>query len=147
MKCFSTVALVMVLLLVGCASSSHRLIAPARPPINPQEVRIYNSPPRYYQEIAIVDATSGGTLFHGTPRGESEALQRLQSEAAKLGANGVLLTIVGDRSSGAIGVGVGGGDVSFGRRSATGVSGGLSGGAPIVQSGAEGIAIYVPNQR
>jgi hypothetical protein len=146
MKFLSTLGLLTVLLLTGCASSSHRLIAPARPAIHPEAVRIYSSPPRRYQEIAIVDATSAGALFHGSPQGEAEALQRLKEEAAKLGANGVLLILIGDRSSGAIGVGVGGSDVSFGRRSATAVSGGVSGGAPIVQSGAQGIAIYVPDQ-
>ena len=45
-------------------------------------------------------------------QGEAEALQRLKEEAAKVGANGVLLTLVGDRSRGALGVGVGGGGIS-----------------------------------
>ena len=146
MKGVSTVGLMAALLVAGCASSSHRLIAPARPPINPEEVRIYTSPPRHYQEIAVVEATSGGTLFHGSARGEAEALQSLKEEAAKIGANGVLLTLVEDRASGSIGVGVGSGGVSFGRRSVTAVSGGVSGGAPIVHNAAQGLAIYVPSQ-
>ncbi len=129
--------------LTSCATSSSQLLAPARPPINPAEVRVYHAPPRHYQQIAVLDATSGVRLFHGTPEGEAEAIERLRIEAAKLGANGVLLTLVGDRPSGVIGVGVGGGDVSFHHHSGTEVSGAAAGSAPIVQNGAAGIAIYV----
>ena len=133
-------------LLAGCASSSSRLIAPARPAINPAEVRIYRTPPRHYQEIAVLDAASAARLFHGTLQGENEALERLKEEAAKVGANGVLLTLVGDRSRGAIGVGVGGGNASFSGHSGTVVSGAASGAAPIVQNSAQGIAIHVFGQ-
>ena len=102
-------------LLAGCAGSSSRLLAPARPAIDPAAVRIYRTPPQHYQEIAVLDATSGAKFFHGSPQGEAEALQRLKEEAAKVGANGVLLTLVGDRSRGVLGVGVGGGGISSGR--------------------------------
>lgn len=71
----------------------------------------------------------------------------MKEEAAKVGANGVLLTLVADRPSGSIGIGVGGGGISGGRGSATVISGGASGAAPLVSSSAEGIAIYVPDQR
>ena len=131
-------------LLAGCASSSSRLLAPVHPAINPAEVCIYQAPPRHYQEIAVLDATSGARLFHGTLQGENEALQRLKEEAAKVGANGVLLTLVGDRSRGAIGVG--GGSASYQRQSGAVVSGAASGAAPIVQNSAQGIAIYVSGQ-
>ena len=94
----------------------------------------------------MLDATSGARLFHGTLQGESEAIQRLKEEAAKVGANGVLLTLVGDRSRGALGVGVGGGSASYQRQSGAVVSGAASGAAPIVQNGARGIAIYVSGQ-
>ena len=134
-------------LLAGCASSSSRLVAPARPAINPAEVRIYQSPPPRYQEIAILDATSGPRFFHGSPQGEADAIRRLQEEAAKVGANGVLLTLVGDRSSGTLGVGVGGGGISAGRHSAVAGEGSVGGAAPIVQNAAQGVAIYVFDQR
>jgi hypothetical protein len=133
-------------LLAGCAGSSSRLIAPARPAISPGEVRIYRTPPRHYQEIAVLDATSAARLFHGTLQGENEALERLKEEAAKVGANGVLLTLVGDRSRGAIGVGVGGGSASYRRQSGAVVAGAASGAAPIVQNSAQGIAIHVSGQ-
>ena len=132
-----------ILLLAGCAGSSTRLLAPARPAIDPAAVRIYRTPPQHYQEIAALDATSGATFFRGSPQGEAEALQRLKEEAAKVGANGVLLTLVGDRSRGVLGVGVSGGGISSGHRNFVAGEGSVSGGVPIVQNSAQGIAIYV----
>jgi hypothetical protein len=131
----------------GCASSSARLVAPARRAIDPAEVRVCWTPPRHYQEIAVLDATSGAKFFHGSAQGEAEALQRLKEEAAKVGANGVLLTLVGDRSRGTLGVGVSGGGISSGRGNFVAGGGPVSGGAPIVQNAAQGIAIYVFDQR
>jgi uncharacterized membrane protein YgcG len=147
MKRNSVFGLLAAGLLAACASSSSRLVAPARPAIDPAEVRIYRTPPRHYQEIAVLDATSGAKFYHGTPQGEAEALQRLKEEAAKVGANGVLVTLLGDRSSGTLGVGVAGGGVSSGRGNFVAGGGSVSGGAPIVQNAAQGIAIYVSDQR
>lgn len=143
MKWIPASELLIACFLAGCASSSSRLVAPARPGIDPVEVQIYRTPPRHYEEIALLDATSGARFFHGTPQGEAEALHRLREEAAKVGANGVLLTLVGDRSRGALGVGVGGGGISTGHRNFVAGGGSVSGGAPIVQNAAQGIAIYV----
>lgn len=133
-----------VFLSVGCASSSSRLIGPARPPISPDQVRIYQAPPARYEQIATLDASSAARFFHGSQGTDAEAIQRLKEEAAKVGANGVLLTLVGDEPSGSFGIGVGGGGLTS-RHSAVG--GEASGAAPIVKTGAHGIAIWVYNQR
>ena len=143
MRRISALALLTAYLLAGCASSSSRLVAPARPAINAAGVQIYRTPPGRYQEIAVLDATSGTKFFHGSPQGEAEAIERLKQEAAKVGANGVLLTLLSDRSRGALGVGVEGGGVSSSRRSFVAGEGSVSGGVPIVQNSAQGIAIYV----
>ncbi len=147
MKWSSAVALLVGCLLVGCASSSSRLVAPARPALNPADVRVYRTAPRHYQEIAVVDASSGAHFFHGSPEGEADAIQALRVEAAKVGANGVIITLLGDRSQGSLGVGVGGGGISGGRRSVVAGGGSVSGGAPLVSNAAQGIAIYVTDQR
>jgi hypothetical protein len=47
----------MALLLGGCASS-HVMIGEARPPISPDQVKLYLHPPEKYEEIAIIDASS-----------------------------------------------------------------------------------------
>ena len=138
--------LLAISLLAGCASSSSRLVGPARPAISPAEVRVYRTPPLHYQEIALLDATSGPHFYHGNPQGEADAIARLQVEADKVGANGVLLTSLGDRSNGTLGVGVSGGGFSGGG-SYVGGEGAVGGGAPIVSNGAQGIAIYVPGGR
>lgn len=148
MRYVSIFSLLTASLLLGCASTSSRLIGQARPPINPAEVRIYQAPPPKYEQIAVLDATSGTSFFHGSEQGEAAAIEKLKMQAAKVGANGVLLTLVGDRPNGAIGLGFGGGGISGGRRGgATAVSGEASGGFPLVSNGARGIAIYVFNQR
>ena len=146
MKCMSALALFTAYLLAGCASSSSQLVGPARPAIDAAGVQIYRTPPARYQEIAVLDATSGASFFHGSPQGEAEAIERLKQEAAKVGANGVLLTLLSDRSHGVLGVGVGGAGVSSGRRSFVAGEGSVSGGVPIVQNSAQGIAIYVFDQ-
>ncbi len=132
-----------LLLLAGCASNSSRLIGSVRPPINPEQVRVYKSPPPHYEEIATLDASSAVRFFHGSSQTNEEAIQRLKEEAARVGANGVLLTLVGDEPSGSIGIGVGGGGYASSRSA---VSGGASGAAPLVKTGAHGLAIYVPGQ-
>ena len=136
MKSLSLFVLLAALSLAGCASSSTRLLAPARPAVSPAEVRIYRTPPLHYQEIAFLDASSGARLFHGSPEGEAEAIARLQVEAAKVGANGVLITLLGDRANGSLGVGVGGGGISGGRRSVVAGGGAVSGSAPLVSNAA-----------
>ncbi len=147
MKSLPVLVLCAVCFLAGCASSSSRLVGQARPPLNPADVRVYRTAPPRYQEIAVLDATSGARFFHGTPQGEAEAIARLKVEAARVGANGVLLTSLGDRSNGTLGVGVGGGEFSSGRHSVIATGGEVGGAAPLVSNGAEGIAIYVPEQR
>ncbi len=147
MKYIPILALLVVSFLAGCASSSTRLLAPARPALSPADVRVYRTAPPRYQEIALLDATSGARFFRGSPQGEAEAIARLQAEAARVGANGVLITSLGDRASGMLGVGVGGGGISGGRRSVVAGGGSVSGAAPIVSNAAQGIAIYVPGQR
>jgi len=67
-------------------------------------------------------------------------MARLKNEAAKLGANGVLLQTVQDQQSGSIGLG--GGSSSYGGNSATGV--GVGGSFGITNKAVSGIAIYVP---
>ena len=109
-------------------------------------MRIYRTPPQHYQEIAALDAPSGAKFLRGTQQGEAEAVQRLKEEASKVGANGVLLTLVGDRSRGVLGVGVSGGGISSGHRNFVAGEGSVSGGVPIVQNSAQGIAIYVFHQ-
>lgn len=125
---------VILAMLAGCASVHHVMLGPARPAISPDEVKVYQVPPRRYEEIARLDSTSGAGF--GTQGQTNAAINRLAREAAKLGANGVLLLGV-DSTRSPLDVGVGAG--SFGRHSGASVGVGL----PTTQRRAAGIAIHV----
>ena len=136
--CFSVAGLLVCL--VGCSTSSHVMIGKARPAISPDSVRIYLQPPPQYEEVASLDATSQGSFAITSQQNMDKAVARLKEEAAKLGANGVLLQGVQDTQTGSIGTGVG--SSSYGPGSATGV--GVGGSFAISNKAVHGIAIYVP---
>ncbi len=135
------------LVLNGCASSSSTIVGQVRAPIDPGDVEIYKSPPRHYEEIALLNASSAGGLWHASEAGTDEAIYRMKEEAAKLGANGVLLTSIVDRPGGSLGIGIGGFGVSGGRSHVTAGGGGVSVAGPIMHKGVQGVAIYVPGRR
>ena len=133
-------AAVVAMLLLGCATSSHVMIGTARPPISPESVRVYVQPPEKYDEIAAIDATSQGSFAITSQQNMDKAIARMKEQAAKLGANGILLQGVQDQQSGSIGTGVG--SSSYGPSSSTGV--GVGGSFGIYNKVAHGIAIFVP---
>jgi hypothetical protein len=134
-------------LFAGCASSSYTIVGQVRAPIDPGDVEIYTAPPRHYEEIAFLDASSVGSFGRASVESENEAIYRMKEDAAKLGANGVLLTGISDRYGGSLGVGIGGFGVGGGRRHITAGGGSVAFGGPIVHRGVEGVAIYVPGRR
>ena len=136
--CFSLAGALVCL--VGCSTSSHVMIGKARPAISPESVRIYLQPPPQYEEVASLDATSQGSFAITSQQNMDKAMQRMKNEAAKLGANGILLQGVADTQSGSIGAG--GGGTSYGNRSATGV--GVGGAFALTSKVTQGLAIYVP---
>jgi hypothetical protein len=130
---------VFCLALGGCVTS-HVIVGTVRPAISPSQVQLYLHPPRgKYEEIAILD-TSSKHSFSFTAQGKTDAvIDRLKAEAAKLGANGILLNNVGDQAVGSVGTGVvtgvGGGHASVGV--------GISSSGTVFQKNGNGIAIYV----
>ena len=134
-------AIACAVLLAGCSSSSHVLTGTARPPISPDSVKIYNqAPAEHYEQIATVTASSQGSLAIGSQQNMDKAIERLKQEAAKLGANGVVLQSVQDQHSGSIGIGVGGS--SYGGSSSTGAAAG--GSSATTSKVVTGVAIYLP---
>lgn len=120
--------------LAACASTHKVMLGAARPAIDPSRVQVYQAPPKQYTEIARIDASSAAGF--GTQGQTDAAIDRLVREAAKLGANGVLLLGV-DTVGSPVSLGVGGG--SYGRHG--GVS--IGTGVPTSQRRAAGIAIHV----
>jgi len=110
-------ALIVVLLsgLAGCTivDSATVMVGPQRAAIDASQVKIYRTPPAKYEEIALITAKAGHD-FKDDQSLMNSAIQRLKEDAAKLGANGVLLQDVNSRTRGfaATGGGDGYNDVS-----------------------------------
>ncbi len=87
--------------------ASHVLVGKARAPILQDQVQLYLEPPAgEYQEIAIVDASSSYS-FALSGEGKAElVISRLKAEAAKVGANGILLQEIADEPLASIGTAV-----------------------------------------
>lgn len=88
--------LLLILLLVGCASGSALVTGEPRDPIDPSLVKIYRTAPTdKFERIGIVKSEAVEMLS------EQEAVDRavneLKKQAAKIGANGVILLGVGER--------------------------------------------------
>ena len=124
-----------VLLLAGCASSSHVMLGQARPPIDPSQVQIFETAPPGSIHIAQLQVTSG-TGF-GTQGQTDATIARMKRDAAAMGANGIVVMGVGNTAS-PVSVGVGG------ARHSGNVGIGGSVGIPTTQRQAAGVAIYVP---
>jgi hypothetical protein len=138
-RIFTFAAPLILAALSGCATS-HVMVGQARPPISPDQVQIYLHPPaNKYVEIALLDTSSKGA-FAITAQGKTNVvMDRLKAEAAKLGANGILLEGVGDQAAGSVGTGyaTASGHSAFGFGSA----------ATVYHKKGDGLAIYVePDQ-
>lgn len=133
-------AALLLLMIVACASSSHVIVGAARPPIPPDQVKVYSTPPPAFEEIAILSASSDSMFTVGGQRSLDKVVERLKEQAAKLGANGVILEGLADSQTGSIGAG--GGSDSYSRNSSVGV--GAGGSLGIFKKTGKGRAIYVP---
>src|ERR1041384_980033 len=132
-------ALICTLILVGCASSSHVLVGNARPPISPDQVKVYLKPPAKFEEIALLDASSRSSWTFTDQAKMNKAVERLKKEAAKLGANGVLLRGAGDQYGGSVSTGSG---IVTGHGNIT-TGFGIGSSSPEMDKAASGVAIFV----
>ncbi len=123
----------------ACASDSVVVTGSARPPISPAEVRIYSRPPAVFQEIAILNASKNSAFTTGGQKTVDKVIAGLKEQAAKLGANGVILEGFSDQQTGAVGSGVG--SDSYSRNSSVGV--GVGGSLGLYKKTGHGIAIFV----
>jgi len=129
-------ATALLLSLAACAGTSKVMLSEARPPVDPATVRVYTAVPPGSIQIAQLDAKSA--VGFGTQGQTDAVVQRLKNEAAKLGANGIVLIGVGTGARSPGGVSVGGG--SYGGHA----GGGIGIGIPTQQKQGAGVAIYVP---
>ena len=95
-------ALLAVAVIAGCAEGSALVVGETRPAIeNPESIRILTEMPEGAEQIAFVNASSGDGW---TQQGDLNlAMAELKKQAAKVGANAVVLT-GRDTSSQVVGV-------------------------------------------
>lgn len=134
-------ATVLALSLAACATS-HVLTGRARAPIDPSQVRVYfTPPPGGYEEIARLQ-TSSGAFTYGEQNKMDSVIGKLRTEAARLGANGVLVQGT-ENGYGGGGVSIGAGGGRFGGSSFR--SGGVGVDISPRQKHAYALAVYVAN--
>lgn len=88
------------MILAGCTIVDGGAIVTGitRNPISVNKVRIYRVAPKNYEEIAMVSASAGHD-FKSNSALVNSTIMRLKEEAAKLGANGVLLSQINERDA------------------------------------------------
>lgn len=141
MKVFTkhiAIFLIAAVVVSGCTLTrgSHLIIGSTRPPTNPADVRIYTTLPAHYDKIAIVSADSRND-FASQQNLSDHAIERLKEEAAKVGANGILLNGFGNYQIGSHGVVIVPNSNGYG-------STGIATMNASTGKRAKGIAIYVP---
>jgi hypothetical protein len=100
-------SLVSGLALAGCANSTQRLTGTPRSPIPAEQVRVYTQAPPRFQEIADFAASRKSVSAAGGERAIARMIESMRSQAAQLGANGLLLENFSDASSLGLDTGVG----------------------------------------
>jgi len=137
-------AMMMVAGLAGCAivDGSSLVTGTPRASISPAMVKIYRVAPEKYEEIALVYASAGHD-FQSDSTLLATAVEKLKNEAAKLGANGIILGGVNQRDTPQTVTG-------FGTTTAYGAGGSVSGFGTVVgvnrgdaYTRVEGIAVFV----
>jgi uncharacterized protein YbjQ (UPF0145 family) len=126
--------------LAACASDSIVVTGTARPPISPADVKLYSRPPPAFEEVAILNASKSSAFTTGGQKTVDKVIAGLKEQAAKLGANGIILEGFSDSQTGSVGSGVGSSSVSS--NSAVGV--GVGGSLGIYKKTGHGVAIFVP---
>lgn len=88
---------VFVLLSCSTAKGTTLITGQTRPAITPTEVKLYLEPPTKYETIALIEASCD--VDTTAQKAQDMVIDELKKQAAKLGANGVLITNVGNSSN------------------------------------------------
>lgn len=133
----------LVLTASDCASSRLVLTGTTRAPTALGEVRVYTQAPQRFEEIAVLDASKNSISTAGGERAIARMIESMRSQAARLGANGLLLEDFSDSSPVAVGTGVGSQTYTHNAS----ISIGLGGALGVVRKTAKARAIFVPAVR
>ena len=100
-------AIALLPILAGCATSSRTLTGSPRAPLSPTDVRVYTQAPQSFEEIAVLGASRRSVTTAGGLRAVEKMIETMKSQAAEVGANGLLLEELADSNAVALGTGVG----------------------------------------
>jgi len=128
------------MLLAGCAGASHVVTGTPRPATVPSLVTVYSPTPPVFQEIAVIRAHRKTIFNSGGQRSADAVVERLKVEAAKLGANGLLVDGVDQAET--LSLGGGAGTDSYSAHGIISLSLGTVVG--VFKTAGQGRAIYVP---
>ena len=88
------------ILFISCATGTALVTGIQREATNPESVVVYTEPPAKYEVIGIVTASSDAGW---TEQGDlNYAMAELKKQAAKIGANDVILENIGTSNSGGV---------------------------------------------
>ena len=100
-------AIALLSMLAACATSSRTLTGSPRAPLSPTDVRVYTQVPQRFEEIAVLGASRKSVTTAGGLRAVEKMIDTMKSQAAEVGANGLLLEELSDSNAVALGTGVG----------------------------------------
>ena len=96
------ITLLIASLLLGGCMTSHVMLGEPREPVSPDQVKIYSSAPAEFEEIAMIQSSSKAS-WAITEQGKlNTTIERMKQQAAKLGANGLLITGLGNGTAGGV---------------------------------------------
>ena len=87
--------LVVLVLLIGCSTSSHKVTGTLRKQVPADAVKVYYTLPPRAQVIGTVAADSFGGV--DLQQATADAVTKLQTQAGRLGANGIFINGSQDR--------------------------------------------------
>jgi hypothetical protein len=135
-----SLAVLLTCTLSACATSSAVLTGAPRSPLMASAVRVYTQAPQRFEEIAVLSASRKSVSSAGGERAIAKMIETMRTQAAQLGANGLLLEDFSDSDPIAIGTGVG--SQTYTHNASIDV--GLGGSLGVVKKMARARAIFVP---
>ena len=136
-------AIALLSMLAACATSSRTLTGSPRAPLSPTDVRVYTQVPQRFEEIAVLGASRKSVTTAGGLRAVEKMIDTMKSQAAEVGANGLLLEDLSDSNAIALGTGVGSQTYTHNASIDLGISGSLG----VVKKTVKARAIFVAAQQ
>jgi len=133
-------AMLLPVLAAGCATSSQIVTGIPRAPVLASEVRVYTQAPPSFEEIAVLHATRKSVTSAGGERAIQKMIAAMETQAALLGANGLLLEDFSDAQGVSLGTGLGSDTYTHNGSISLGIGGSIG----IIKKTAKGRAIFIP---